>query len=317
MVIKLSLNKGSLKWLVFLLIAAGLFFGGYFFRQSADSSQPAQQTIDQKTNYYISFDDYYYEVPKPKTADDRLIAGGQFLYNIGQALKTNTLDDLFNGGAIAVQALIPLSGDTGAFERYINESVKPSAQKAFNGTAEVSFSNRKGDDVRVAEITSKKDGAVVRRQYIINLPQSVAVISKDDGEAFRKIGESIRQASTKFSDYEAMKLQALSQSFMLSNRMFEDMYRLAHEDFRGATSVDEMNRAADKSKDLFTLEAKVSGVKLSKEEMAVTILYIDRDKPANNKTASLTFRQQTGEWKLYILQLPGSVITGASQEPAK
>jgi len=103
MVIKLSLNKGSLKWLVFLLIAAGLFFGGYFFRQSADSSQPAQQTIDQKTNYYISFDDYYYEVPKPKTADDRLIAGGQFLYNIGQALKTNTLDDLFNGGAIAVQ----------------------------------------------------------------------------------------------------------------------------------------------------------------------------------------------------------------------
>lgn len=317
MLIKLSLNKGILKWLVFLVIAVGLFFGGYFLRQSADSSQLTRQTIDQKKSYYISFDDYFYEIPKQKTVDDRLVPGGQFLYNIGVAIKTNTLDDIFNSGAIAVQALIPLNGDSQAFERYINESVKPSAASAFKGTPEVTFDNRKSNKTRIAEVVSKKDGSVIRRQYIVNLPQSVAIISKDDGEAYRKIGESVGQASVTFSDYEEMKLAVLSSSFMLSNRMFEDMYRLAHDDLRGATSVDEMNRIADRSKDIFTLQAKVSGVKLTKDEMTATIHYIDLAKPSNNKTGTLIFRLSTGEWKLFTLQLPSGVVTGVSQEPSK
>ncbi|MEK7202069.1 MAG: hypothetical protein AAB669_00845 [Patescibacteria group bacterium] len=307
----------GLRLFLALLIAVGLFFGGFIISQFTNSSRAIVQTIDQKKSYYISFDDYYYEVPKQKAVDDRLVAGGQFLYNFGAAIKTNTLDDIFNDGAIAVQALIPLNGDNGAFERYINESVQPSAESAFKGTAEVTFDNRQSDQVRVAEVTAKKDGTVVRRQYIINLPQSVAVISKDDSEAFRSIGASVGQASAKFSDYDKMKLQVLAQSYMLNNRMFDDMYRLAHEDFRGATSVEAINRLADKSKDIFTLQVKVSGVNLTKDEMTATIHYIDSKNPANNKTGTLVFRKNTGEWKLLTLQLPSGTITGATQESPK
>lgn len=317
MLIKFEVNRGGLRWVVALLLAVGLFFGGFYAHQTIGSSKPTQQISDQKKSYYISFDDYYYEIPKQKTADDRLVPGGQFLYNIGVAIKANSLESLFNDGAIAVQALIPLNGDTGAFERYINESVKPSAASAFKGTAEVTFDTRREDKARVAEVISKKDGVVIRRQYIVNLPQSVAVISKDDGEAYRKIGESVSQASARFSDYEKMKLLVLSQSFMLSNRMFDDMYRLAHEDFRGAASVDALNRLADKSKDIFSLEAKVSGVNLTKDEMSATVYYIDSSKPANNKTGILTFRKEAGEWKLFTLQLPNGTVTGATQESVK
>ena len=317
MIIKIQISKNSWRWLIVLLLAVGLFFGGYFFSQSTGSLGPTEQTTDQKKNYYISFDDYYYEVPKQKTADDKIIPGGQFLYNFGVAIRANTLDSLFDDGAIAVQALIPLNGDNQAFERYINESVKPSADSTFKGTTEVIFSDRENDQVRAAEVTSKKDGVVARRQYIVNLPQSVAVITKDDGEAFRDIGKSVRQASAKFSDYERVKLLALSQSFILSNRMFEDLYRLAHDDFRGATSIDALNRLADKSKDIFTMEAKISGVNLTSKELTVSIIYVDKAKPANNKAGVLQYWKSAGEWKLIALQLPNGVITGAPQEPAK
>lgn len=306
--------KKVIPWLIGVLLIVAGFFGGYFINQSALGPKSTEDAVKQNKTYYISFDNYYYEVPKQKTADDQLIPGGQFLYNIGAAIKTNTLDNLFNDGAIAVQALIPLNADSGAFERYINEAVKPSAAKVFEGTSEATFTNRKTDQARVAEVTSIKDGAILRRQYIVNLPQSVAVVSKDDSEAFRKIGESIGQASVKFSDYEEMKLAVLSSSFMLSNRMFEDMYRLAHQGLRDATSVDELNRIADRSKEIFTLEAKVSGVKLDKKGMATTIHYINKDKPTGTQIGSLTFKQEGGIWKLFALNLPGGTITGAVPE---
>lgn len=317
MLIKIQLNKGSWRWLLIILLAVGLFSAGYFFNQSTKPSRPTEQISDQKKNYYISFDDYYYEVSKQKAADDKIIPGGQFLYNIGVAVRADSFDNLFNDGAIAVQALIPLNADNGAFERYINESVKPSAEKAFNGTTEVIFTDRKADKARVAEVVSKKDGSVIRRQYIINLPKSVAVITKDDGEAFRDISESVGQASTKFVDYENVRQLVLAQSFMFSNRMFDDIYRLAHEDFRGVTSVDALNRLADKSKDIFTMEANISGVNLSKEGLAVSIIYIDKNKSSNNKVGVLQFWQSDGVWKLIALQLPNGVITGAPQQPTK
>lgn len=314
MIIKVEINRGGLRWVIALLLAVGLFFGGFYAHQTVGPSKPSQQTVDQKKSYFISFDDYYYEIPKQKAADDKLVLGGQFLYNIGTAIKANSLDSLFNDGAIAVQALIALDGDTGAFERYINESVKPSAESAFKGTAEVTFDTRKEGRVRVAEVIAKKDGVVIRRQYIVNLPQSVAIVSKDDNETYRKIGESVNQASAKFSDYEQMKLLVLAQSYMLTNRMFDDMYRLAHEDFRGATSADAMSRLADKSKDIFALEAKVTGVNLTKDDLTATIHYVDASKPENNKSGVLQFHNAGGVWKLFGIQLPGGTITGATKQ---
>lgn len=294
------------------LVLVGLVvIGGYFIYRNVAAPSTTGRISGQDQTYYVSFDNYYYEVPKQKAVDDKIVIGGQFLYNFNTGIKTNTLDDLFNDGAIAVQALIALNGDREAFERYINEAIKPAAANAFKGTSEVIFADREADKVRVAEVISKKDNVIVRRQYIINLAQSVNVISKDDGEAFRKIGSSIGLASAKFSDYERMKLLVLGESFMLSNRMFEDIYRLAHEDLRGATSVDELNRFADKSKEIFTLEAKVSGVTLRKEELTATIHYSDNKNPANTKLAVLQFRQAEGVWKLFALQLPGGLITGA------
>lgn len=317
MKVSVNLNIGGLKWLVALLLAVGLFSGGYFFHQSTGALRPAEQTVDQKKNYYVSFDDYYYEVPKQKGVDDRLIVGGQFLYNVGQAVKANTLDSIFDDGAIAVQALIPLNSDGQAFEKYINESVKPSSDSAFQGTTEVLFGQRESDKVKTAEVTSKKDGAAVRRQYIINLPQSVTVVAKDDSEAFRQIGKSVGQASTRFKDYQEIKLLVLSQSFMLSNRMFDAMYRLAHEELRGSTSVEAINRLGDKSNDLFKLEAKISGVSLTKDELRATIHYQDVTKPANNKTGTLVFRSEAGQWKLFTIQLPNGTISGATPETPK
>lgn len=287
--------------------------GGYFTNQRTNSNTTSQ-VAQRDRSYYISFDNYYYEVPADKAVDDRIVAGGQFLYNFNASIKTNTLDDIFNGGATAVQAIIPLNGDTAAFERYVNESLKPAAIDAFKGTADVTFGNRKSDQARTAEVVAKKDGVVVRRQLIVNLPQSVNVIAKDENDTYKKIGESLGQASARFSDYEDMKLQVLSQSFMLSNRMFDDMYRLAHPEFIAKTNLTELNTFADKSKEIFTMPAKVSGISLSKNEMRATVYYTDTANPANSKVGVIQFQQSDGAWKLIGIQLPGGVLSAAKTQ---
>ena len=309
----MRLIKNNLKLISVVLVAAGLVLAGYIVKSSSGGPGSTEKTTQQKKDYYISFDNYYFEVPKKKTVDDQIVAGAQFVYNIGTAIKTNTLDDIFNGGSIGIQPLIPLNADNQAFEHYLNNVAKPAAASAFQGSADLSFSDRK-DGVRAADLVSKKDGQILRRQYIVNLPQSVAVVSKDDSETFKSIGRTIAQASAKFSDYEDVKVQVLAEGVMLKNRMFEDIYAGAHEDLKGATSVDELNRIADRSKDMFELEAKVSGVKISKKEMSAKILFADQKNPAKSRTGIMTFHQSEGKWKLITLQLPNGTVTGSTEE---
>ena len=309
----MKLIKNNLKLIVVAAIAAGLFFGGYWFKSDSGSLGAGEQTSRQSKEYYISFDDYYFEVPKQKTADDKLVPGAQFVYNLNTGIKANTLDDLFNDGAIGVQPLIPLNGDEQAFEHYLSSVAKPDAANAFSGTADLSFGNRK-DGVKAADLVAKKDGQIIRRQYIVNLPQSVAVISKDDSEAFRAIGRSLGQASVKFSDYEKVRVQVLAEGVMLKNRMFEDIYAGAHEDLKATTSVDELNRIAERSKDILAMDVKISGIKVNKKEMSAAILFTDAKDPAKNHTGSMVFRQSGEKWKLITLQLPNGTVTGVSSD---
>ncbi|MBI2591904.1 hypothetical protein HYW36_00240 [Candidatus Saccharibacteria bacterium] len=297
-----------------IIIAAGLLIIGIGIkRTSSNSTDTSQQASQSNKTYYISFDDYYFEVPKQKTVDDKIVPGVQFLYSLNAGIKTNTLDDLFNDGAVGVQALIPLNGENQAFERYLNNISKPAAASAFQGTADIFFSDRK-DGVRAAELLSKKNGQILRRQYIVNLPQSVAVVSKEDNETFKSIGRSISQASAKFSDYENIKVKVLAEGVMLKNRMFEDIYFLAHEGLKDSNDLDDFNRLAERSKDILELEIKVFGVKISKKEMTAAILFSDSQNPAKNQFGSMVFRQSEGKWKLYTLQLPNGTITGATEE---
>ena len=310
---KLINSMLNFRMLAVVAIAAGLFFGGYWLKSNSASSGAGEQTTQQKKEYYISFDDYYFEVPKQKTVDDKIVAGVQFLYSLNIGVKTNTLDNLFDAGAVGVQALIPLNGEKQAFERYLNNVSKPAAASAFSGTADLSFNDRK-DGVRAADLVSKKDGQIIRRQYIVNLPQSVAVVSKEDNETFKSIGRSLGQASAKFSDYEIVKVQVLAEGVMLKNRMFEDIYALAHEGLKDSNDLDDLNRLAERSKDTLEMEIKVFGVKISKKEMTVAILFSNAQNSAKNQFGSMTFRQSEGKWKLYTLQLPNGTITGTTEE---
>jgi len=301
---------------VLLLVAVGLFFAWRIFNQrsAGNAPQSLEQASRQNINYYISFDDYYYEVPKKKTADDKIVLGAQFIYDLNTAVKTNTLDDLFNVGAIGVQALVPLNGENQAFEHYINDVSKPAAASAFSGTADLTFSDREKDKIRVANLVSKKDGHVIRRQYIVNLPQSVAVVAKEDEEAFRLVGQTIAQASKKFSDYEAIKILILAESSMIKNRMLKDIYDLAHPDLRNATSIDELTKIADRNKEIFGLEPKVSGAKLSKNELSVSVLFIDSKDQSKNKGINMFFRYSEKKWKLFSLVLPKGSVSGVPSE---
>jgi len=305
--------RGKNLAIAIIVLAAGLLIVGIGIKRTSSSTDTSQQASQSNKTYYISFDNYYFEVPKQKTVDDKIVPGVQFLYGLNVGIKTNTLDDLFNDGAVGVQALIPLNGENQAFEHYLNNVSKPAAASAFSGTADLFFSDRK-DDVRVAELLSKKNGQIVRRQYIVNLPQAVAVVSKEDNETFKSIGQSLGQASAKFSDYESIKVKVLAEGVMLKNRMFEDIYALAHEGLKDANDLDDLNRLAERSKDMLALEIKVYGAKISKKEMTATILFSDAQNSAKNQLGSMVFRQSEGKWKLYTLQLPNGTITGTTEE---
>ena len=145
----------------------------------------------------------------------------------------------------------------------------------------------------------------------MNLPQSVAVVSKDENETFKSVSRTIAQASAKFSDYQAIKIQVLAQSAMLKSRMFEDIYNLAHPDLRSATSAGEITTIADRTKEIFDMEPKVSGVKVSKNEMTVSVLFVDAKDPSKNKGTNMIFQLSEGKWKLFSLVMPNGNVTGA------
>lgn len=304
--------KFNLRVVVVAVAAAVLFASGYILKSSTiNTTGPSDQTTQQSKDYYISFEDYYYEVPKQKAVDDKIVVGAQFLYTIGRSIKVNTLDDLFNDGAVGVQPLIPLNGVDQAFEHYINNVSKPAATSSFGGDAELTFGERGG--VKTATLLSKKDGQVVRRQYLVNLPQAVAVVSKDDSETFKMIGQTVGRASAKFADYSQIKLQVVAQGLMVKNQMWGAIYDSTHPDFKAASSVEELTRLAERSKDLFELEPKVSGAKIGKKEMTATVLFVHKDDPVKNRTATLTFQKFEGQWKLITLQLPNGTITGVEE----
>ncbi len=310
-------NKYIYLIVVILLLASGVFFVSRNFNTGGpkNSAISTEQASRQNKDYYVSFDDYYYEIPKQKAADDKVVVGAQFVYSLNTSIKTNTLDDLFDSGAIGVQALIALNGENQPFESYLNTVVKPAAESAFSGsTAELSLGTRKSDGVRTGDLLSKKGNKVIRRQHIVNLPQSIAIVSKDDSETFLSIGRTIAQASVKFSDYQDIKLLILAESQMLKNYMFTDIYNLAHPDLRNATSAEEVTKIADRSKDMFKLETKVSGFKLSKDEMSAGVLFTDTANPSKNKAVNMFFRLSEGKWKLFSLNLPNGSVTGTTQE---
>lgn len=306
-----------LKILLVVIVGGLLFASGYAVSRSQQGPKTLEQAAEANKNYYVSFDDYYYEVPENKAVDDKLVLGGQFVYNLNAAIKINTLDDLFNGGAIGVQSLVPLYGDSQAFETYVNTVAKPTAASDFQGGAEASFADRDSDKTRTAELIIKKDDQVIRRQTMVNLPQAVAVVTKEDSKEYKQISKTAGQASAAFSDYEAMKLQVLAASFMLNNKMFDDIYRLAHDGLRGAASVEDIKSLAERSKDALALGGQVTGVEIKGQQMTATVHFVDSSKPANNKTGLLTFKRVDGNWKLYGLKLPGGSVSGPSEDAAK
>ena len=294
--------------LIVLIIVAGGFW--YYQRSGGIGGQGAGKF---SKNYYISFDNYYYEIPKKKAADDQIVAGAQFVYSLGTTIKTNTLDDLYNDGAIGIQPLIPLNGDSSAFETYINTVAKPGAASSVGGEAELTMTERK-DGVKAAELLVKKDGKIVRRQFIVNLPQAVAIVTKDDSEAYKLIGATIGRASDKFSNYEDIKSLAVSSAVMIKNQMFDVLFEQTHPDLKAASSVDEIKRIAERSKDIFGLETKVYGVKVVDNEITASVIFLDSKKPENSKVVNLSFRLSDNRWRLFTLRLPNGLVTGSLEQ---
>lgn len=290
------------------LIVIILASGGFWLYQRSSGIDP-QTSGKFGKDYYISFDNYYYEIPKKKAADDQIVAGAQFVYNTSMSIKTNSLEDLYNDGAIGVQPIVPLNGDGTAFEFYLNNTAKPAAAASVGGEAELTITERK-DGIKAAELIAKKDGQVLRRQFIVNLPQVVAVVTKDDSEAFKVIGASIGRASDKFSGYEDLKTLAVSSAVMLKHRMFDAMFAQAHPDLKDASSIDEINRIADRSKEIFDLEPKVYGINVVDNEITATVIFFDSKKSENSKIAHLSFRFADGKWRIFTLSLPNGLVTG-------
>lgn len=302
----MKFKKIWLVVLVVVLLAAG---GFWLFQRSGGGVGQSGGKFSR--NYYISFDNYYYEIPKKKTADDQIVAGAQFVYSLGTTIKTNSLDDLYNDGAIGIQPLIPLNGDNGAFDAYINTVAKPGAANSVEGgEATLTMAERK-DGVKTAELLVQKDGKIVRRQFIVNLPQAVAIVTKDDSEAYKLIGATIGRASDKFSNYEDIKSLAVSSAVMVKNQMFDVLFEQTHPDLKAASSVDEIKRIAERSKDLFGLETKVYGVKVVDNEITASVIFFDSKKPENSKIVNLSFRLSDNHWRLFTLRLPNGLVTGS------
>ncbi len=294
--------------LILIIIALSALLAWKFASQT--NNQSGFSDLPSGRNYYLSFsNDYFFEVPYDFAVNDTLLPGSQFLYKSGAIVKTNTLDDLFGGGAIAVQNFTPFNTDKDSFESYINGPYKDGVAKSLSADVDVSFSDR--DEIRFAKLTVKKDNKIVRVQYILNSLEPIIVVAKEDSENLNKVWTSVNNIDKYYKVRQEIKSAVLSNAHMIKNRMADDIYRLSSKDLQSNSTIDQIDDIIKKSADVLKLESVVTGATVKNNELYSSILFSDPKDPANNKAANLNFRKEDGKWKLITLIMPGGgSVTG-------
>jgi hypothetical protein len=292
----MSLRAHKKPWfLLFLLVV--LVAGGWLFLGRTDTKK-----LDHPE--YLTFSgSYVFSVPKDYAVDEQSVVGMQLVSKGIVAGKT--IDQMYEAGNISLQPITLLKDKKGAtFKNYVNDTFVPGAKKVLSPDVTTTFAKENGWDV--AKVTVKKDGQQIRFIYLKNGQHPVAVISKEETTAFKKIEQSVTDVEKTDLKNEVAPLKKAVQNTaqLLRDKNAAELYKTAAPEFRSKNTQDDIAKLLAVEEVYSQGSEVINGGSYNNNEFGGVINFTPLNKDFKPAQGALYYQRINGQWKLKAMQLP-------------
>lgn len=262
---------------------------------------------------YFNFSGHYvFSVPKSTKVDEDSVPGISLVYS--GTMSAKNLDDIYNIGGISLQPISDLTEHNGkAFKAYVNDTFLPSIKKNLaTDNVQLTFAKTNGWDV--ARVIVVKDGQQLRFIYLKNGQHPVAVVSKEETDALKKIEITLVDVEkSDLKDEEEPTRAALTATVQLvRDENAKGLYESASNNLRVKTTEAELANALKTSEVFIKWDATISGVSYGAGEFSVEVSFRLPYKDAIPKFGTMDFIKADGKWKLKGLTLPTVIAPATS-----
>lgn len=285
--------------LLIVLVAGGLFL------YSRSSTPPH---IVEHPEYLNFSGNYVIAVPQTYVVDELSLPGQYVLLYSGQQRPGTKLEDAYNAGAISLQPIIDMSDhNSSTFKKYVKETLIPEFKKNVSSDYQLKFSKFDGWDV--ARITAKKDGKPLRFVYVKNGQNPVAIVAKEESEAFKKIERTITDVETSDlkDDNKSLRQTILNFSKLVKDQKAADLYQQAVPGLKAKINQDQLATGLAGASAYTAGGITIYGTAYTlnpTKYSSVLVFHTNKDIPAS--TGALSLDKVNGQFKLQGLQLPSA-----------
>lgn len=286
------------RLILFLLIA---ILGGWLIFGRSDIKK-----LDYP-EYFTFSGNYVFSVPKDYAVDEQSVVGFQLVYT--GMVTGKTLDQIYADNNISLQPITLLEDQkSGTFKDYVNNTFVPGAKKVLSPDVSTTFTKVDGWDV--AKVTVKKDAKPYRFIYLKNGQHPVAVISKEETDAFKKIERSVTDVEkTDLKDEVAPLKKAFQDtSQLLRDKNAAELYKQAAPEFRSKNTQEQIAKLLE-AEEVFTQGAEViNGGSYDNNEFGGVINFTPLNTDFKPAQGALYYQKINGQWLLKAMQLPNPAV---------
>ncbi len=286
-----------------LVLAAG---AGYSLWN--DNSQPNTKSGKLNATKYISLaGGYLFSTPAKYVVDETTVRGVAVVYSQDTTtLLTKNLDELYGSGVVTVQPIKQLkNGDAKAFKDYVNNTVAADLRKAMGSGSNVGFS-KKGDTEAARVSAILNSGTILRVAYVLNLPQPVMVVAKDESDAFKIVGSSLEDLNkTNLKpDIDQAAQAARTVVELLSRQDASGIKGRGTTDFNKNVTKDQLVANLSSSATYLDRKITVVGGTYDGKVFIAQLVFEPKTKDGTPVGRVLSLSKQGKNWKLDGFQLP-------------
>lgn len=254
---------------------------------------------------YLTFSgNYVFNIPAGKVVDEQAITGMQLVYTGVTANKT--LNQVYASNDIGVQPITSLKDHKGeTFKKYVNDIFVPDLKKVLS-TNDVNVQLAKADGWDVAKITLKKDGSQLRFIYLKNGQHPVAVISKEETTAFKKIEQSVTDVEKTDLKADVASLKQVIQTIaqQIRDKNAHDLYAKAASGLRAKNTEDQIAKLLAAEEVYSQGSVTINGGSFDGGKFSAVINFVPRNTDFKQAPGILIIQKISGQWQLIGMQLP-------------
>ena len=233
---------------------------------------------------------------------------------VSKTFSAKELSQVYEANHIAIQPIAPLKDDhkASSFKKYVNETFVPDAKKTLASDASASFAKEYGWDV--ARVTVKKDGKPYRFVFLKNGLHPMAVISKEETAAFKKIESSITDVEKTDLKKESAPLKTAIQktSQLIRDKNAAELYKQSAKDLRDKNTQDQISKLLVTEEVYSQGTITINGGSYDDGSFAAVVNFAPLNKDFKPASGVLYLKKVSGQWKLTGMQLPNPLSNKAT-----